>query len=280
MQIEQLAPAPFLGHVPGLSNDEYHDAPGTSKTMLDEIAFASPLHFWAKRIDPNRVREERAIYDIGNAVHCAILEPDLLLEKVAAAPECDRRTKAGKEIAAAFELENAGKLQLRHENFQMVLAVRDAAYRHPVASGLLSRGHAEQSYFAPDPETGALLKCRTDYIYDDASMIVDVKSAVDASPYGFGKAAANYRYDLQAAWYPDVVELATGERPAHFVWIAMEKEPPYAIGVYVATEDQVKRARAICRRDLLNILEHERTGLWPDYGETPQELQLPAWAKR
>jgi exodeoxyribonuclease VIII len=246
--------------------------------MLDEIAAASPLHFWAKRLDPNRVREERTIYDIGNAIHCAILEPDLLLEKVAAVPECDRRTKAGKEMAAQFELENAGKLQLRQEHYQMVLAVRDAANRHPVASGLLSRGQPEQSYFAPDPETGALLKCRTDYIYDDGTMIIDVKSAVDASPGGFGRAAANFRYDLQSAWYPDVVELATGARPAHFVWIAIEKDRPYAIGVYVATEEQVRRARAVCRRDLLTILEHERTNDWPDYGI--QELQIPAWAKR
>jgi hypothetical protein len=280
MESVQLAQPTYLGHVPDLTNDEYHDAPGTSKTMLDEIAAASPMHFYAKRLDPNRVREVKAAWDVGNAIHTAILEPDLLLAKVAGAPDCDRRTTVGKKIAADFELEHAGKLHLKYDTYLMVLAVRDAAYRHPVASGLLSRGHAEQSYFAPDPETGALLKCRCDYIYDDHSMIIDVKSAVDASPGGFGKAAANFRYDLQASWYPDVVELATGDRPSHFVWIAMEKDPPFAIGVYVATEDQIKRARAICRRDLLNILEHERTNLWPDYGAVPQELQLPAWAKR
>jgi hypothetical protein len=248
--------------------------------MLDEIAAASPMHFWAKRLDPNRVREENTAFDVGTAIHTAILEPDLLPEKVAAVPECDRRTKEGKAVAAAFELEHAGKVRLSHEDYQMVLAVRDAAYRHPVASGLLSRGHAEQSYFAHDPETGALLKCRADYIYDDASMIIDLKSAVDASPAGFGRAAANFRYDLQASWYPDVVELATGERPPHFVWIALEKARPYAIGVYVATADQVKRARVLCRRNLLTLLEHERTQSWPDYGAVPQELQLPGWARR
>jgi hypothetical protein len=280
MEHVQLASPRYLGHIPGLSNDEYHDAPGTSKTMLDEIAAASPLHFWAKRLDPNRVREQKDAWDLGNAIHMAILEPDLLVSRIAAAPVCDRRTTAGKKIAAEFELEHAGKLHLTHEDYQMVLAVRDAVWRHPVASGLLTRGHAEQSYFAPDPETGALLKCRCDYIMDDLSMILDVKSTVDASPAGFGKSAANYRYDLQSAWYPDVVQLVTGERPAHFVWIAVEKAPPFAIGIYVATADQVKRARAICRRDLLNILEHERTDTWPDYGCDPRELQLPTWALR
>jgi exodeoxyribonuclease VIII len=267
----------FLGHMPELTNDEYHDAPGTSKTMLDEIAAASPLHFWAKRKDPNRVREDKKAWDLGNAIHTAILEPDLLLTHVAQAPVCDRRTKEGKAIAAQFELEHAGKLQLKHDEYEMVLGVRDAAHRHPVASGLLSRGKAEQSYFANDPETGALLKCRCDYIYDDGGMIVDVKSAVDASPSGFGRAAANFRYSIQSAWYPDVVALVTGVRAEHFIWIAMEKQHPYAIGVYFATNDQVSQARGVARRDLLMILEHERTNLWPDWGAEPQQLQLPAW---
>jgi exodeoxyribonuclease VIII len=268
----------FLGVLNDLSSDEYHAAPGTSKSMLDEIAAASPMHYYARRLDPNRTPESTDAFDVGTAAHLAILQPDLLARHVACMPECDRRTKEGKAIAARFELENAGKLNLKHDAYQTVLALRDAVLKHPVASGLLSRGKAEHSYFANDPETGELLKARCDYIYDDASMIIDVKSAADASPAGFGKAAALYRYSVQAAWYPDVVELVTGYRPPHFVWIAIEKLPPYAIGVYVATAEQVRRARAVARRDLLSIMEHKRTNQWPDYGAQVQELQLPAWS--
>jgi hypothetical protein len=272
----------FLGSYTAacLSNDAYHAAPGISKSQLDAIADRSALHFYAEYLDPQRVREERVAYDVGQAVHTALIEPDMLLERIACEPEINRRTNAGKAEAAAFEAENAGKVILRHEAYQSVLAIRDAAHRHPVASGLLTCGKAEQSYFAHDPETGELLKCRTDYIRDDGSMIIDVKSAVDASPWGFGKAAANFRYDLQAAWYPDVVALVTGARPQHFVWIAFEKNPPYAIGVYYATPEQVERARITARRDLMKIIHHKRTDTWPDYGAEIRQLQLPAWAHR
>jgi exodeoxyribonuclease VIII len=270
----------YLGHMPHLTNEEYHAAPGISKSQLDAIADKSALHFWAEYLDPERVRKETEALDAGQAIHTAILEPDMLLDRVACEPECDRRTKIGKEIAAAFELENAGKLILKNEVYLSVLAIRDAAHRHPVASGLLTRGKAEQSYFAHDPETGELIKCRADYIHDDGSMIVDVKSAVDASPWAFGKAAANFRYDLQAAWYPDVVSLVTGERPQHFVWVAFEKSHPYAIGVYYATSEMIERARITARRDMMKIIHHKRTDTWPDYGADILQLQLPVWAKR
>jgi exodeoxyribonuclease VIII len=270
----------FIGHMPHLTNEEYHAAPGISKSMLDDIANKSPLHFWAAHEDPNRVREEKDCYDVGQAVHTAILEPDMLLQRIACEPEVDRRTKVGKETAAAFELENAGKIILKNEVYAGVISIRDSCAKHPVASGLLSRGKAEQSYFAIDEETGELIKCRPDYLYDDGSMIIDVKSSADASPWGFGKAAANFRYDVQAPWYMDIVGLVTGEHPEHFVWIAFEKDPPYAIGVYYATPEQIERARITARRDLLKILHHKRAGTWPDYAVEIRELQLPAWAKR
>lgn len=270
----------FIGHMPHLTNEEYHAAPGISKSMLDAIAGRSPLHFWAEYEDPNRVREEKECYDIGQAFHTAMIEPDMLLQRVACEPECDRRTKIGKEIAAAFELENAGKLILKNDAYQNVLGMRDAFNRHPVASGLLSLGIGEQSYFAIDPETGELIKCRVDFMKDDRSMIIDVKSAVDASPWGFGKAAGSFRYDLQAAWYPDVVELVEGARPDLFVWIAFEKDPPYAIGVYYATPEQVERARITARQNKMKIIHHKRTDTWPDYAVDIQQLQLPAWVKR
>lgn len=270
----------FIGHMPHLTNEEYHAAPGISKSMLDAIAGRSPLHYWAEYEDPARVKEEKECYDVGQAIHTALIEPDMLLQRIACEPECDRRTKIGKEIAAAFELENAGKLILKNDVYQSVVAIRDSFNRHPIASGLLSRGKGEQSYFAIDPETGELIKCRVDYMLDDRSMIIDVKSAVDASPWGFGKAAGSYRYDIQASWYPDVVELVEGHRPQNFVWVAVEKEAPYAVGVYYATPEQVDRARITARQNFNAILHHKRSGLWPDYADEIRQLQLPAWVKR
>lgn len=263
------------------SNDEYHGGPGISKSHLDAIASASPAHYWHRYLNPDREPEEPTPAKImGTAVHSAILEPDLFPTACVAAPaDINRRTNAGKAEWEAFLDAHKGKTILSAEDYKTCLAIRDAVHRHPLAAGLLTGGKAEQSFYAVDQETGELIKCRTDYRHDSGAMIVDVKTTDDASPAGFGKSAANYRYTVQTAWYNGVLDAAFGEHPGDWVFLAVEKDPPYAIGVYFTEPEQLIRASIVARRDFLRIVEHKRRGYWPDYATAPLPLALPSWSR-
>lgn len=271
-----LAPHP-LGLVE-CTNDEYHSGPGISKSHLDVIHGKSPKHYWHKYLNPDREPEEPTPAKVlGTAIHSIILEPDLFDSTVAINPGIDRRSNAGKAEYAQFLAESAGKLIITDEQAQACYAVRDTVHQHPLARGLLTGGKAEQSFYAVDDETGELIKCRVDFLPDNGSMIVDVKSTEDASPAAFGKSSANYRYPVQTAWYWHVLDSAFGEHPQHWVFLAFEKEPPYAIGVYFAQPDDVARAAIAAREDLLRIVEHKRSGQWPDYGTEALPLTMPRW---
>lgn len=260
------------------SNDAYHSGPGISKSHLDKIASASPKHYWHHYLNPDRERDEPTpALVLGSAVHSIILEPDLFTGEYVANPGIDRRSNAGKAEYAAFIAENAGKTILTDDQMQTCLAIRDAVHTHPVAAGLLRGGASEQSFFGIDSETGELIKCRTDYMVGD--MIVDVKTTEDASPNGFGKSAANYRYPLQVAWYHGVLDAAFDHHPPYWVFLAVEKSPPYAIGIYYPDAADVQRASVAARRDFLRIVEHRRSGQWPDYGVEALPLALPTWWK-
>lgn len=261
------------------SNEAYHaSTSAVSKSHLDVIANASPRHYWHKYLNPDREPEEPTPAKVlGSAVHSIILEPDLFTKQYVANPGIERRSNAGKAEYAAFIAEHKGKTILTDEQMQACLAVRDAVHQHPVAAGLLHGGQAEQSFYAIDPETGELIKCRTDYMAGD--MIVDVKTTDDASPTGFGKSAANYRYPMQTAWYHDVLDAAFGEHPPYWVFLAVEKEPPYAIGIYYPDAADIARARVAARRDFMRIVEHRRSGEWPDYADMARPLALPTWWK-
>lgn len=264
------------------SNDEYHsDTESISKSHLDTIATGSPRHYWHKYLNPQRVRQPPTPEMImGTAVHTAVLEPDLFPSEVIQSPGFDRRTKAGRAEYEAFQAEHAGKIILDPDDYAICLAIRDAVYQHPVAAGLLrAPGKAEQSFYAIDPETGELIKCRPDYLHDSGELIVDLKTTKDASPAGFGRSAANLRYPVQTAWYNGVLDTLYGEHPQTWVFLAVEKEPPYAIGLYYVDEDVLERAKTAARRDLLAIAEFKRRNEWPDWGMEPQPLILPAWSK-
>ena len=262
------------------SNDQYHSGPGISKSHLDKVAGKSLKHYWHAYINPERERSEPTpAMAMGTAIHAAILEPDTFASTIAVNPGIDRRSNAGKAEYAAFLAESKGKTIITDEQALACYSVRDAVHQHPLASGLLTGGKAEQSFYGIDAETGELIKCRTDYLPDNGSMIVDVKSTDDASPAGFGKSAANFRYPVQVAWYQRVMDAAFGEHPPHWVFLAFEKEPPYAIGVYFADPSDTARAALAAQRDFMRIVQAKRANVWPDYGTEALPLTLPTWWK-
>ncbi len=60
----------------GMTKEEYFAAPGLSQSAIKDL-MVSPLRFWYRNVDPNRIPEEPTPEMIfGNAVHCAVLEPE------------------------------------------------------------------------------------------------------------------------------------------------------------------------------------------------------------
>lgn len=258
-----------------MTNEEYHSSPGVSKSGLDLVA-RSPKHYWDRYVNPDyEPEEETEPKRQGTAIHTAILEPDRFESIYASMPEnLNRTTKAGKEYYA--ELTSQNKLVLKHDDYQECLKVRDAVHSHPVAGQLLTYGRAEQTFFVKEPETGLLTKCRPDWI-TDSGVMVDVKSTEDASRDGFARSVANYRYYVQAPWYLDVLKRLYGDAPEFFVFLAIEKSRPHAIGVYYVEEADLQKGRDRYFKDLRKIAECQERNLWPDYCLEIDSLKLPPW---
>lgn len=131
-----------------MTNEEYHSAPGISKSHLDVIASKSPKHYWQQYINPEREpRTETAAMKMGTAIHTAILEPHDMDNRIVCGLDIDRRSNENKAKWAKFEFDNKDKIIISAENYDHVKRIRDAVWKHPVASGLLTGGRAEQTFF-------------------------------------------------------------------------------------------------------------------------------------
>ena len=112
--------------------------------------------------------------------------------------------------------------------------------------------------------------------------MVDLKTTQNASPDAFTKTIANYQYHVQAGFYLDVIEWATGTRPKGFLFICVEKEAPNAVSVIRASDSMIeagsRRARDLLNRmaDCFKTLGPDRP--WPAYSHDIVEVNLPAWA--
>lgn len=262
----------------GISNDDYHGGVGVSKSGLDVLA-RSPLHYWAKYIDPNRERKEPTpAMKLGTAIHTAVLEPDEFSKRHMVAPVVDRRTKDGKATWEQFvaDAEAAGADLISAEDFATCQAISQQVRQHPTARKVFANGTPELSAYWTDAETGLLCKCRPDWL--GLPLIVDLKSTEDASAEGFAKSAWNYRYWVQAAWYVDGIEQATGQRPDAFVFAAFEKSAPYACAFYFADEAMLDMGRREYRKQLRVLADCKAADKWPGYPTDVLPLGVPAWA--
>src|SRR5690606_27492276 len=76
-------------------------------------------------------------------------------------------------------------------------------------------------------------------VYAKGSHIADYKTAADASGAGFIKAAWNFRYHMQAAWYRRLVLMVTREKLPYRI-VAQESSAPYLVSVWEVPDDYLQ----------------------------------------
>lgn len=253
-----------------LTNDEYHSAPGISKSGLDHLR-RSPAHFQAyiaKKYEPTPAML------FGAALHCAILEPDKFSGLFGVAPP-----KIKRNDYAAWVKDNPDLTAISQDQMDAITEIQANVMSHPVAKELFLDGVAEKSIFWLDLETGALCKCRPDFLRSDG-VIIDLKSTDDARPQAFQRSIANYRYHVQSAYYMDGVTLGTNRDDIDtFVFVTVEKDPPYAVAVYMMDDEAIIKGRSEYRHDLAKYADCKRLNRWPSYDTEIKPITLPAWHK-
>lgn len=268
----------------GVPEDIYHSSPGISGTDCKKIARAPAYYAAAKAEKSDGDGKVSAALNFGKLAHAILLE-DLegaeFGQRFAVKPDDHNgRTTEGKKWVA----DNAHKTIVSAEDIEAANAMCAAADKHPDAKRLLALpGLVELSAVAVHPEYGIRLRGRFDKCLDAGSVLVDYKTAADASPDGFAKATHEFGYLLQAAHYLFLCGLLGLEEVKTFAWIVQEKEAPFATAVYTFGPghekwDEVQYALDLIYRRAARIL---KSG---DFSETgmPAEavkVTLPPWAK-
>ena len=256
-----------------MPNAAYHASEAISKSGLDQIA-RSPAHY---KYSPSANDSEALI--LGSAFHDFVLLPDVFKKTYVVLPEdFNSKTKAGKAELAA--LKKAGKVILKADWMHSIDGMAASIKRHPKASKLLQNGKPEVSIFWVDSDTGLDCRCRPDFIHD-SGILVDLKSTVDASPAAFSRSAAKFRYHVQDAFYSEGYKQATGSFPRGFVFVAVEKKTPFAVGCYELDDEAKALGRFLFENDLNTLLKAKTSNSWPSsYSDEIENLSLPAWAFR
>ena len=244
-----------------MTEKEYRAHPAISRSSLFKI-LDSPEKF---RYEQEHPEEPTPALRFGQAFHKMALQPEEFWDEFAVRPEMDRRTKAGKEEWAAFTEQNAGKTILSGEELETIQSMCSSLRKNVFASRLL-QGAKEEPFFWTDELTGEACKCRTDCRTEIGGlpMIIDLKSTAKADTDSVMRDAINYGYDMQAAMYREGVQQSTGKEHG-FVFIFVEKTPPYALNILQADALFFRRGYDLFRTAIGIYHDCKITGNWYGY---------------
>ena len=253
-----------------ISNAEYHGR----KTHLSSTGlrtFKKNKKQFEYMLTHELIKQTKAMVD-GTAVHAFFLERDKFNTDFVIKPADMRlNTKVGKEWALEHQSKIIIDSELGNNLYEMEKSFMDC----PSKLIYDKQGQSELSYFWDD--LGLVKgKCRPDWISNDGNIVVDIKTTTDASPKGFQKSIANWGYHLQLGWYIRGLQ-KLGLPAKEFIFIAIEKTPPFSVGVYRANKEMITYANDEINNLVYEIDESLKSDDFPDYTPEILDLGLPNW---
>ena len=203
-----------------ITDEEYFASFALNKSYLWKLINQTPAHAQVKTAKTDSLA-------LGSAVHKAVLEPQLASKQIIQGPE-SRRGK--KWTDAAKEAEADGKILLTQADYNQCMQIRDSVWRNPACANELGQKDTVYEQAAFWDHKGMAFKCKVDAARPGT--IIDLKTSIDASPRSFGQAIAKYGYHMQDASYSYGWGKASGTAVEHFLFLVVEKHPPYACAIY------------------------------------------------
>lgn len=253
----------------------YQKASGLSRSMLREMAWPrTPAHFKAKFIDKVVSEETTPAMELGTLTHRVILEPESCENAFHVKPE---GMKFSNKEGIAWRDAHQYRSIITAEQAAAMRGMRESVLAHPIARKFIERSLLEQNVFSDDG--GIRLKARLDMLPDSGNSLADLKTCESADDLGFSKSIDSYAYHYQAAFYLDVCKLA-GRDFSQWIFIAVEKEPPFLCVVYNLDQLAIEYGRRLYRRDLQVYRNCLESGIWPGYPADLSEISLPQYRQR
>lgn len=284
------SPDATIGIRQNVSRAEYDAIPAVNQSALKGFR-RSAAH---ARLYLDGQHQPTADQQLGTLIHLYLLQPDVFSRDVVTMPDFTagltddkgneyanpRATKKYKALVAEFEADHEGKQVIGPADMDLLVSIGESVAGCEMAVHLLSApGSTEVAVVWRDERTGLLCKALMDRVVglDGSTVVVDIKSVVDASPGAFSRDCAKYGYHIQVPYYLDGFD-ALAPAARRFLHVAVEKSPPFGVAVYELDEEAIIQGRVEYRAYLDQYAGCLRTGRWDGYPDRVEVLSLPRYA--
>lgn len=279
---------PGPGIYSGVPEGVYHGSKTSLSVSSAKLLLppSCPAKFRWAQDNPKPINKN---YDFGHIVHHLVLtvgDPIFVMDpavhglnKDGSVSSAPAQTKMWKDADAAARLR--GEIPVHIDKYAVAEDMAAAVQRHPLAGPMFDEGQPELSIYAHDPETGILLRGRTDWLtyWNQRLTIIDLKTSATASPDELRRKWWGLGYHMQDPWYRTLLHLL-GFEDVDFLFVAVDKSAPHIVtpGRYVP-QAQAEGER-LNRQAIDLFVECMAFDQWPDYATGITPLDIPGWVYR
>lgn len=205
-----------------MTNSEYRKSEGISASDIKQIL--SEPYLFKLGIKPEFTPAQQAKMNLGSAIHSLVIEPQNFERDFLVLPSFNLRSAKDREEKERL-CSGEKRIILTPDTYEHAKKVANSLLETN-AGKLFQNGVGEISL--KKKIDGVVIKCRPDFFMKKQGLIIDLKTTGKggASPDAFAKTIANLQYYIQASVYLEV------SGASQFVFVVIETEPPYQIGIY------------------------------------------------
>jgi hypothetical protein len=253
---------------------------GLARTSTLRLVSRSAAHYRAW-LDGATDDEDTPALAFGRAFHFAALEPEKFALDYAVERNDfgDCRKTENKRERDAWRAQVAGRELLSAKDAATTCAMVGRVMAHPVLGAAFGGDAlAEVTLRWDDEQTGLPCLARPDLWVPTLATVFDLKSCRDAREGPFGRDVASHCYHWQEAHYRAGFE-AIGWPIEHFVFAAVEKTPPYEIGLWELDESALIVGRMSVREHMSTLARCSVSNTFEGYPTGIRRLKLAPWVK-
>lgn len=248
----------------GLAYNDYVRLDGIRISELIHMR-RSPAHF---RFNAICGRKDTSAFRVGRALHTMVLEPELFAERYSLLDDGEKAT--GEEDGEC----------LKRSKYDLCVAMADSLASNPdCQSYMAGRGVNEFVAQWTDEATGLRCKQRNDRLVQNGEgpVLIDLKTASDASRGAFARAIERYGYHVKAGFYLRGLR-TLGSIVQRYALIVVENSPPHCSVAYELTQEAMRQGEAEAGDLLVRYAKCIESDAYPGYESG--YIDLPRWAQR
>lgn len=253
----------------------YEDIKALNWSTLKHLAVSPKMLKWRSQ----NPQKDTAALALGRLIHVALLEPEKWAEYVREPDFGDKRKKETKAAAEAFRLENAGRVVIPCDDYDMAVRCAEEIRAHREAMDLLVGGKHEHTIEWVDADTGIKCKARLDTLLP--GWIADIKSTRHQTPRKFLLDGTNLLYYGAMSWYHDGA-IAAGVLPAGAKFpaiVAVQTTEPYDVMPFRMTMAAYFSGQSLWRSLIKRYAECQAADWWPGVAPRVLDFDVMPWAQ-